>query len=70
MKNFALILIVLLSFNSFSQDYRFGKVSKEELLEKQNPQDTSAHATILYQNQDIYYQYSQNLCLHLNILYL
>lgn len=60
MKNFALILIVLLSFNSFSQDYRFGKVSKEELLEKQNPQDTSAHATILYQNQDIYYQYSQN----------
>ncbi|WP_250434864.1 transglutaminase domain-containing protein [Hanstruepera flava] len=60
MKNITLILIALFSFNSFSQDYRFGKVSKDELLEKRNSQDTSAHATILYHNQEIYYQYSQN----------
>ncbi|WP_223034819.1 DUF3857 domain-containing protein [Hanstruepera marina] len=60
MKKITLILLALFSLHASSQDFRFGKVSKEELLEKRNPQDTSSHATILYHNQEIYYQYSQN----------
>lgn len=60
MKYLVTVLILFLSINTFSQDYKFGKVSKEELLEKRNPNDSSAHATVLYQNQEIYYQFSQN----------
>ncbi len=52
------LLIIALIFNfsiTFAQDYEFGKVSKEELLEKEHPLEKDAHAAILYRNQNTYY---------------
>jgi len=56
-----LILIVLLlsgvtSLNA--QNFKFGKVSKEELQEQFNPADPSANATVLYSNEKVSYKYS------------
>ncbi|WP_299398170.1 hypothetical protein [uncultured Gelidibacter sp.] len=52
-------LFVFLAFNwSNAQDFRFGKVSKEELHEVKNPKDPEANATILYLNQKTYYNYN------------
>ncbi|UAB81501.1 DUF3858 domain-containing protein [Marixanthomonas sp. SCSIO 43207] len=44
----------------FSQDFRFGKVSKEELLEKQHPTDSTADAAILYREIKSYFEFSTN----------
>ncbi|MEM6516388.1 MAG: DUF3857 domain-containing protein, partial [Bacteroidota bacterium] len=41
----------------FSQDYRFGKVSKEELSEAFNPSDSSANASFLYKFRRTSFQY-------------
>ena len=54
------ILFVVLSCITNAQEYKFGKVSKEELLEKSYPLDSTASAAVLYENQDVYIQYSQN----------
>lgn len=43
-----------------TQDYRFGKVSEDELLEISNPNDGEANATVLYRNQYIHFDYIQN----------
>ena len=59
--NFKLFLIItLISVNiSFSQNYKFGKVSKEELSEKQNSLYPEADATVLYREYKSYYVYTQ-----------
>lgn len=44
----------------FSQDFRFGKVSKEELLEKQHPTDSTADAAILYREMQTRFDYSES----------
>jgi hypothetical protein len=56
------LLIILLSIQTaFSQDVKFGKVSKKELEEKFYPLDSSANAAILYKKRRTYYDYnSQN----------
>ncbi len=59
MKSLFLFILLSLGLNSFAQDYRFGKVSKEELQEKFNPQDSSANATYLYKYRRTYFVYSQ-----------
>jgi len=41
-----------------AQNFKFGKVSKEELQEKFNPLDSTANATILYSNEKINYEYN------------
>lgn len=52
-------LLIFLAFNwSYAQDFRFGKVSKEELQEVNNPKDPEANATILYLNQKTFYEYN------------
>lgn len=58
-----LALIVALIANShqlIAQDYRFGKVSKEELLEKTYNDDISVDAAVLYKEKKIYYNYIQD----------
>ncbi|UOB18830.1 DUF3857 domain-containing protein [Abyssalbus ytuae] len=57
---FIFLLSAPLSTSVFSQTYKFGKVSKEELEEKFNPKDSSAPATILYKKQRVYYSYSEH----------
>ena len=41
-KKIAFLLVVLIQTITFSQDYKFGKVSKEELEEKFHPIDSTA----------------------------
>ncbi len=55
-----ILLLFFLSTNfTFSQDLKFGKVSKEELEEKFYPLDSSANAAILYKKRRTFYQYQQ-----------
>lgn len=50
-------LTFLLGF-SYAQDYRFGKVSDEELLQKEHPTDPSADAAILYREIKTEFRYA------------
>lgn len=59
MKKLIYLLIVLAINWTNAQDYRFGKVSMEELNETVYPEDVEANATILYLNQKTYYDYVQ-----------
>ncbi len=54
--------VLFLSFFGFSgaQNYKFGKVSKEELLQKQHPKDPTADAAILYREIKMEFQYRQD----------
>ncbi|WP_067144691.1 DUF3857 domain-containing protein [Pseudotamlana agarivorans] len=54
-----IVLTFFISVSLFSQDYRFGKVSKEELEETVNPIDSSAVAAYLYKNRKTHFQYFQ-----------
>ncbi|WP_066223978.1 DUF3857 domain-containing protein [Formosa haliotis] len=54
------LLCILAIQVCFAQDYRFGKVSKEELEETANAKDPEAHATILYANEDVTFKYEKN----------
>jgi hypothetical protein len=53
-KLFTLLILAVVQF-TFSQDIKFGKVSKEELLEKVYPTDSTANAAILYKSQKTYF---------------
>ena len=55
----ALMLIFVL--NATAQDFRYGKVSKEELLEKQHPKDPEVNAAVLYKNHEVYYDYNPSV---------
>ncbi|PKQ46475.1 DUF3857 domain-containing protein [Confluentibacter flavum] len=59
MRTTTLLLSLCFSITTLAQNYDFGKVSREELEEKQNPLDTSANATYLYKNRKTYLQYDQ-----------
>jgi len=54
-----LLTTICFSLTVFSQDYHFGKVSKEELEEQFNPLDSSASATVLYKKRNTFYEYSE-----------
>ncbi len=59
-KKYALVLLLALSSSVlWSQNYKYGKVSKAELEEKFHPTDTSAHAAVLYSERKITYQYNK-----------
>ena len=47
------------TITAFAQDYKFGKISKEELQEKFNPIDSSANATYLYKYRKTFFDYVQ-----------
>lgn len=62
MKTNLLSAIITMCFLNISvaQDYRFGKVSKEELLQKEHPTDPSANAAVLYREVKTEFQYNQD----------
>ena len=60
MRTLIFLLVISLGFTSLAQDYRFGKISDEELKEKFNSKDSSASATYLYKYRKTYYNYVQN----------
>lgn len=56
-----LLLIIMLQLGVTSlnaQNFKFGKVSVEELQEQFNPLDSTANATILYRKENIKYDFS------------
>ena len=58
MKNILITtLVFLVTSQVFSQNYKFGKVSKEELEEKIYPLDSSANAAILYKYRNTFFRY-------------
>lgn len=59
MKKVLAIVLFLTVKSLFAQDYKFGKVSVDELKEKYNPKDSSAVATYLYKNRKTYFKYIQ-----------
>jgi len=55
MKKIICTLIILIVINQITaQDYKFGKVSKEELQEKFYPKDSSANAAYLFKKRKTY----------------
>ncbi|WP_456436965.1 hypothetical protein [Psychroserpens sp.] len=55
---FATIIFLSIALSINAQDFKFGKVSKEELIQKQHHLDSSASAAILYKSENIYFYYS------------
>jgi hypothetical protein len=59
-KKIIVILIFAFQVSIVAQNYKFGKVSKEELEEKFYPLDSTADAAYLYKYRRSYFNYSQN----------
>ncbi|WP_299888897.1 DUF3857 domain-containing protein [uncultured Lacinutrix sp.] len=56
-----LTIIALLLLNiAFAQNYKFGKISKEELMETSNQDDPDAHATVLYKKHNVSFDYRED----------
>jgi len=51
--------LIFIANQLIAQNYKFGKVSKEELQEKFYEQDSSANAVVLYKNRRTYFKYIQ-----------
>lgn len=60
MKNCITALLLFVVCCSFAQNYKFGKVSAEELQEKIYPLDSTAEAAYLYAKRRSYFDYSPN----------
>jgi hypothetical protein len=48
MKIIITAIVLLITLNVQAQNFKFGKVSKTELAEKEHPQDSSANAAVLF----------------------
>jgi hypothetical protein len=55
-----IIIALLFPTLFFAQQYELGKVSKEELLQKKHPKDTSAVAAILFHTGKSYFEFIEN----------
>jgi transglutaminase-like putative cysteine protease len=60
MKNCITLLLLFFAMSSFAQNYKFGKVSKEELEEKVHPLDSTAEASYLYSKRRTYYDFTKD----------
>ena len=60
MKKVTIVLLLLSQFAVFAQNYKFGKVSKEELEEKFYPLDSTADAAYLYKYRRTYYDFNSS----------
>ncbi|ARV15334.1 DUF3857 domain-containing protein [Polaribacter sp. SA4-12] len=60
MKKITIALLLLSQLSLFAQDYKFGKVSKEELEESFYPLDSTADAAYLYRKRRTYFDYIPN----------
>ena len=59
MKKLLVALFLITQVPITTQDYKFGKVSKEELEEKFHPLDSTAEAAYLYKYRRTYFEYVQ-----------
>lgn len=58
MRLLILVLIFSLSLNLEAQNFKFGKVSDEEVAEKVHPLEPTANAAVLYKNEIVYFVFS------------
>lgn len=58
-KVYTLLFIFLLGSGLMAQNFKFGKVSKEELEEKVHPTNMDADAAVLYRSQRISYEFNE-----------
>lgn len=60
MKKILLLVLTLAIFTTVeAQNYKFGKISKEELSQSEHPLEPDANASILYRNHNTRFDYSQ-----------
>ena len=59
-KIYPLLVLIFAYVSLQAQDYRFGKVSLEEVQEKQYPEDSEVNAAVLYREQKIYYELTKS----------
>jgi hypothetical protein len=60
MKKSILFIALICQISIVAQNYKFGKVSKEEVEEKFYPLDSTADAAYLYKHRRTYYNYNNN----------
>ena len=60
MKHFLIITFLINSTLAFNQNYKFGKVSEAELLEKVHPLESEADAAILYREYKTSFQFNED----------
>ncbi|MAW96474.1 MULTISPECIES: DUF3858 domain-containing protein [unclassified Leeuwenhoekiella] len=60
MRKITLAVLLMLNALIYGQDFRFGKVSEEELQEEAHPKDPDANAAVLYREQYSHIEYSPN----------
>ncbi|CAM4398253.1 DUF3857 domain-containing protein [Zobellia roscoffensis] len=53
------LVLFAMAFSLNAQNFKFGKVSEEELKETVNPNDSSAAATVLYRSKKVRFTYNQ-----------
>lgn len=59
-KTFSILFLVFSVSIVSAQEFKLGKVSIEELLEKQHPKDSTAAAAILFEKGKVDFEYTQN----------
>ncbi|WCO02161.1 DUF3857 domain-containing protein [Psychroserpens ponticola] len=59
MKKLVIIAVLIIAQTLTAQNYKFGKVSEAELLEKSHPEYPDATAAILYKKQKVKFDYQQ-----------
>jgi len=60
LKNIIVGIVLLSQLSIVAQNYKFGKVSKEELEEEFYPLDSTADAVYLLKERKTYYSYNSN----------
>ena len=60
MKNLLLIFVLLVSNIAIGGPIKFGNVTKEEVMEKQHPEESDAEAAILHKREFTTYDYNYN----------
>jgi hypothetical protein len=57
MKIIITAIVLLITLNVQAQNFKFGKVSKTELAEKEHPQDSSANVAVLFKRESVRFDY-------------
>ncbi|MFV8226154.1 DUF3857 domain-containing protein [Christiangramia aquimixticola] len=60
LKTTTCLIFLFMGASLFSQNFKYGKVSKEEVKEKQHPLEENAGAAILYSYQRTFFEYNQS----------
>ncbi|MEC3905600.1 DUF3857 domain-containing protein [Tamlana sp. 2201CG12-4] len=60
MRKIAVLIAFSFTLTTYAQNFKFGKVSKEELQEKFSPIDSIADAAYLYKHRNTFFNYNEN----------